>query len=124
MDISWRYPDAEHRQKPPVPDLPKTDEELRALLKKGFTVLCETRPVSILGGEYHPGGVAITKVELKCPFCGKEFEAIRKSGCFMRDLSPNSCPNCSFPNNISKELYKIERKGENKEENHIEPSSD
>lgn len=88
------------REKPPIPELPKTIRKLEALLRKDFKVLGESEPVSAYGGEYHPGGVALTNVELECPFCGMKFKATRRSGCFLSDLSPNYCPNCNFPSNV------------------------
>lgn len=89
-----------NREKTPIPELPKTIEELNDLLRKDLKVLEESEPVSAFGGEYHPGGLALTNVELECPFCGMKFKAVRRSGCFLSDLSPNDCPNCNFPRNV------------------------
>ncbi|OGZ25502.1 MAG: hypothetical protein A2922_01640 [Candidatus Nealsonbacteria bacterium RIFCSPLOWO2_01_FULL_43_36] len=88
------------REKPPIPELPKTIGKLNALLRKDFKVLRISEPVSAYGGEYHPGGVAITNIGLECPFCGMKFKATRRIGCFLGDLSPNTCPNCHFPGNV------------------------
>ena len=65
-----------------------------------FEVLWSDKSVSESGGEYRPGGVAVANVGLKCPFCGMEFFGVRRSGCFMDDIYPSACPNCSFPNNV------------------------
>ena len=105
MDISGRYSDVmsnnRGREKPPIPELPKTIKELEALRHRGFRDLWESNPVDErTGGEYHPGGVAMTIVERECPFCSMKFQAVRKCGCFMHVISPNSCPNCSYPNNV------------------------
>jgi hypothetical protein len=87
--------------KPTIPELPKTEKKLSDLLVKQFEVLWESEPVSEWGG-YHPGGIAVTNLRLKCPFCGMEFSGVRRSGCFMHDIFPNTCPNCNFPNNVLK----------------------
>ena len=89
-----------NREKPPIPKIPRSQKKLNELLGKDFKVLYESEPISEHGGEYHPGGVALTNVELECPFCGMKFKAVRRSGCFLRDLSPSHCPNCNFPDNI------------------------
>lgn len=102
------------REKPPIPKLPKTIKELNALLEKRLTALWESKPVSEYGGEYHPGGIAVTDVELGCPFCGMKFKAVRKSGCFMHDLSPGTCPNCNFPTNVLNALMNLSKRGKRK----------
>lgn len=86
--------------KPVIPKLPEDEKELSDLLDRNFEVLYESRAVSEHGGEYRPGGVAITDLTLKCPFCGMEFNATRRSGCFMHNISPDTCPNCNFPKNV------------------------
>jgi len=89
------------REKPSIPELPKTTEELEGLWHRGFRDLWESSPVDErTGGKYHPGGVAVTTIERECPFCSMRFQAVRKSGCFMHYIHPDSCPNCSYPNNI------------------------
>lgn len=97
----------EHRAKPPIPELPKGLEELNQLSERRFKILCESRPLDKRGGEYHPGGVAVTDVEMECPFCGMQFRGVRESGCFAHDLSPSSCPNCDFPNNVIRALRNL-----------------
>jgi len=95
------------RQKPLIPELPRTIKKLNDLLVKHFKILWESEPVSEWGGEYHPGGVAVTALQIECPFCGMKFEGVRRSGCFMQDMFPNTCPNCSFPNNIMKAALEL-----------------
>lgn len=114
MDILGKHSDVlnanKHREKPPIPELPRTSEELNKLLGQQFKVLWESRPVDEHGGEYHPGGVAVTDLEMECPFCGMKFEGTRRSGCFMHDIFPLSCPNCNFPNNILNALRDLRKK--------------
>lgn len=114
MDVLGRHSDIlntnKHREKPTIPELPETSEELNKLLGQQFRVLWESRPVDEHGGEYHPGGVAVTDLEMECPFCGMKFKAVRKSGCFMHDIFPFSCPNCNFPNNVLKALKDLREK--------------
>ena len=101
----------EHREKPAIPELPKTIKSLSELLKRHLKVLWESSPVDEHGGEYHPGGVAVTDLEMECPFCGMKFKSTRRSGCFMNDLFPYTCPNCNFPTNVLKALRDLrERK--------------
>ena len=94
----------ERREKPSIPELPKTYEELNKLLEKKIKILSETSPVDERGGEYHPGGVAVTDLEMECPFCKMKFAGVRHSGCFSHDIDPSVCPNCNFPMNIMKAL--------------------
>jgi len=105
------------RQKPPVPDLPEKKEELGELMKKRFEILWESRPLSERGEEYHPGGVAITNLLIKCPYCNMEFDGFRESGCFMNKIYPLNCPNCVFPGSVFKAWYKICRKEREEREN-------
>ncbi len=90
----------ENLPKPPVPEVPNSIEELMKLAGKYFQVLLQGESVAERGGEYHPGGVAITDLLVRCPFCGMDFIAIRRSGCVMRSVFPFTCPNCNFPQNI------------------------
>ena len=113
MDVFRRYSEVannnEHRKKSPIPELPETFEELVELSRQQFKVLWESSPVDDrFGGEYHPGGVARTDMGMECPFCKMKFRGVRRSGCFMRDIFPHSCPNCNFPR-ISRKLGKSYR---------------
>ena len=58
----------EYSEKPTIPELPKTSEDLNKLLEQRLKVLRESRPVNERGGEYRPGGVAVTNLEMECPF--------------------------------------------------------
>lgn len=89
-------------KKPKIPKLPKSLKALIKLSKKAFIVLSERGPVSARGGPYHPGGVAVTEVDLQCPFCEMKFRATQESGCFMYKTTPDACPNCTFPVNVLK----------------------
>lgn len=91
------------QKKPKIPKLPKSLKALEKLAKNKFIVLSESGPVAADGrGPYHPGGVAVSNVDLQCPFCGMKFKAVQKSGCFSYNLSPDTCPNCNFPVNVLK----------------------
>lgn len=111
MDIFRRYSEVirenERREKTPIPALPKTLEELNKLAEKKLKILSETSPVDQHGGEYHPGGVAVTSLEMECPFCEMKFKGGRSSGCFMNDVDPRTCPNCNFPANVLKALMDL-----------------
>lgn len=97
------------REKPPIPKLPKTRKGLGDLLKKKLKVLREGEIVSAGGGVYHPGGMALSNIDLECPFCGMKFTAVRKSGCFHHSITPNNCPNCNFPHNVLRALKSLRK---------------
>lgn len=105
-------------KKPSIPEFPKTIEGLENLLNKKFKILWESDPVSATtGGEYHPGDIALTNVKKECPFCGMQFDAIRKRGCFGGSELPSACPNCNFPNNVFNvwiNLMNLRKKAEKK----------
>jgi hypothetical protein len=88
--------------KPPIPELPKTTEELESLLKKEFETLSATEPVSVLtGAESCYGDQTIATSERKCPFCRMRFEATIESDLLGNIFDPDYCPYCSFPNNVA-----------------------
>lgn len=102
--------------KPAIPELPKTIEELESLLKERFKVLSTTDPISATtGGEWHAGDIALTISERECPFCGMQFQATVRSGCFGGSVNPHSCPNCNFPNNVVHALLRNRRNKKKKE---------
>ncbi|HDZ54644.1 MAG TPA: hypothetical protein ENI19_03180 [Candidatus Nealsonbacteria bacterium] len=87
--------------KPAIPELPKNRAELNDLLKKDFTILNESAAVdAYTGGEYHPGGVALSILQRQCPYCQFVFTASRREGCFSSNIIPHDCPNCHFPGNV------------------------
>ena len=98
-------------EKPPIPKLPKTRKKLIILANQRFKTLQASKPVSAThGGEYHPGDIAMSDLELECPFCGMKFKGMSMSGCFSHQVFPHTCPNCTFPNNVFKALRALMEK--------------
>jgi len=94
------------RNKPPIPEMPKTIEKCLALLKKKHECLSTTGPQA----DYQPGMIAEMTSEMKCPFCGMKFAQFQTSGCFGGGTSPHNCPNCDFPRSIEKIWLALRRK--------------
>ena len=99
----------EKREKPKIPELPKTREELGKLLIKPFKTSRVGEVRSEFGGEYHPGGVAVADVEIECPFCLMKFDGTESSGCFYHMVFPNTCPNCNFPINVLRAMEELRK---------------
>ena len=97
------------RLRQPIPKLPETLEECEALLKKHFELVKNEGMETTQGGGYGTGGESASKLVIRCPFCGFEFDAIERAGCFHAELTPSDCPNCQFPHSIINQTYKITR---------------
>lgn len=88
----------QERTKPPIPELPEKNEDLKELAAKKFDFLQEGKPIPRLGHAY------LIKLLLRCPFCKMEFDGIRKKECFTDVIFPHTCPNCNFPNRVFEAL--------------------
>lgn len=100
-----------NRPKPPIPELPKTQEELKELLKKKpIRVLKRDKLVSTIGLGYEKGGESAAKVFLQCSLCGMEFTAIEVRNHFKDARMPENCPNCKFPVNVLNALLILQKR--------------
>jgi hypothetical protein len=90
----------EYCERPFIPELPDDPRQLNELLRQEFKVISESTPVNQWGRECCPGEIAISDLELECPFCKMRFTGFRKSGCFTHHIFPLGCPNCNFPGNV------------------------
>ena len=99
------------------PPLPNSMEECEELAKKRFAIVGQNAMETTSGGGYGHGGESATKMVLRCPFCGFEFDAIERASCFNGSLAPQHCPNCDFPRSLllkAQEIAFSQKDGENK----------
>ena len=100
----------EEDKKVAIPKLPKGVKKLETLAGKKFEVLRRSEPMPTVGAGFGTGGESTNWVYLKCPFCGMEFKALERYGCFHHNVIPGGCPNCNFPHNIHNALMNALRK--------------
>ncbi len=101
-------------ENPPIPELPKSKEELGEWARKDIETVYIGDFTSEFGGECRPGGIAVSSVKLRCPFCTMIFSGTRREGCLGGSVAPHNCPNCAFPDNITGAYLKLlakEREG-------------
>jgi hypothetical protein len=105
------------RKRFPPPPLPSSMEKCAKLAKTHFAVVEQDKMETISGGGYGRGGESATKMVLRCPFCGFEFDAIERASCLDTSLAPHYCPNCDFPRLLILKALEItcdQKRGENK----------
>lgn len=94
-------------ERPPIPALPTSEEELGELLKHQIHIIHNGHATNEFGGEYQAGQIAVSHVIMRCPFCTMIFSGTSREGCFGGSITPYNCPNCSFPNNVSDAYFKL-----------------